>query len=151
MRQITEQEAAGLKTVVGLAVKAVGGGAIFQGATRVLAPELSKYASRADERHMPIDVAIDLDRVSGEPSVTRHMAGLLGYDLKPRERAPGVMPDAQAMASATSECLDVFRVWAEALADDGEISHAERVAIQREIQQAIRALTDISDQIGRAR
>lgn len=150
MRQITEQEAAGLKTVVGLAIKAVGGGAIFSGATRVLAPELSKYASYADERHMPIDVAIDLDRVSGEPSVTRHMAGLLGYDLKPRERAPGVMPDAQAMASATSECLDVFRVWADAMAD-GAITHAERVAIQREIQQALRALTDISDRIGRLR
>tara|TARA_Y100000815_G_scaffold169233_2_gene153585 strand:+ start:5164 stop:5616 length:453 start_codon:yes stop_codon:yes gene_type:complete len=148
MRNITDQELRGLKTTVALALKAVGGGSAFQQATRVLAPELSKYSTHADERHMPIDIAVELDRLSGEPSVIRHAAGLLGFDLKARASAPGEAPTPELMASATKECLDVFQTWALAIAD-GQLDHADRVAIQREIQEAMRALTSLSDRIGR--
>jgi sugar phosphate isomerase/epimerase len=146
MRVSTEQERKALKSAVRLALKLAGGPERFSHVTAVKCPELSKYASASEDRQARIDVALELDREAGAPVVLGEMARLLGYSLGQGERrdtAAATLADASRVAR---ECLDVFNVVIEALAD-GRIDPTEGRACRQQIAEAIRELAQLDARI----
>lgn len=72
----------GLKTGVAVLLKRVGGLEAAASATRVGVSKLSEYQSRRmEDRHMPVDVVLDLEAIAGEPLVTAALARAAGYRL----------------------------------------------------------------------
>lgn len=135
MRPSTEHDRAALKAAVRRAMKRAGGGDSFCHSTRVGAPTLSYYANPGrDDMHIPVDVAIDLDREAGAPVVAAEMARMLGYRLVPLDAVDGG-PDMSDLAAVAGESADVVRKFADALAD-GAIDRLERADLSAEIDEA---------------
>jgi hypothetical protein len=142
VRAFSEKDYRGLKSICSVAYDLVGGSTLFQTMTRVVVSQLSKYASfgKDDEKSfMPIDVAIDLDRMAQSPVITGHMAQLLGYRLEPL-RAALACPDDLSERDAhriLSEAMDVSRELFAAFAD-GKIDALERKRLRLQLRELIR-------------
>jgi len=97
LRPTTAQFRRRLKAVVRRLLEIAGGVSSFEHATRVRAPVLSKYASAADEKHMPLDIAMDLMKDTGSNGILSYMAAELGMKL--------VALDARLRSSHHWRCL----------------------------------------------
>lgn len=129
-----------IKGVVKLAVVEAGGQENCANvSTRIRrAAAFSDYANPAlDDRHIPLDVAIELDAFNGNGRILRAAARCLGFVLV---RLPEVALTGTRLgritAQAMKECSDVFSRLGEAL-DDGEITPIELAQIDREIDEAV--------------
>ncbi|WP_223478723.1 phage regulatory CII family protein [Oricola indica] len=143
MRASSDHDRLALKAAVRLALKRVGGGDCFCHATRVGAPALSNYANaNRDDSHMPLDVALDLDRDAGAPIVVGALARLNGYRLVPLQAA-GSAPDLEDIATIARETGDVVSALATALVDGG-VDSREAADIRREIEEANAALNRLA-------
>lgn len=138
-RPSTDRERLELKGVVRHALDQAGVRA-FALATRVEPGKLSEYADpNRPDRHMPIDVALDLDKDLKAPTVVAMLAELLGYELVQAETLPSRDVDGRDTATIAKETGDVVQKLAAALADFRIDSH-ERREIRGEIAEAMRAL-----------
>lgn len=139
-----------LKGVVKLAVVEAGGQENCANiSSRIRRPAaFSDYANLAvEERHIPLDVAVELDAFNGNGRLIRAAAGLLGFVLvRLPEVARGVTHLGRVTAQAMKECSDVFSRLAEAL-DDGHIDDAEMAGLEREIDEAIEKLVKLKMQV----
>lgn len=131
-RPSTEDMRRHLKLATKAALRAAGGaaGIVASRLTRVGEATLSLYASLGSEnelRSVPLDVALDLDFVAGEPLHAQALAGAQGYRLVPNfeERATGMfsLADVARIAHDYGEvqacCFDAL--------EDGAISEPERI------------------------
>ena len=111
---------------------------------RSTASRLSEAASPYSEsRFAACDQIADLERLSGQPIVTRHLAGLAGYDLVSRETRPATRQTVlEHLSQVIRETADVSATIARGMAD-GSLDAAERREIIREIDEAVRELLDL--------
>jgi hypothetical protein len=54
-------------------------------ATRVDAPQLSRYGNVEEPSFVPVDVAMDVDRLAGKPTILAAYAQVCGFALVPHE------------------------------------------------------------------
>lgn len=143
-RIFTAADYAALKNAVRRACQQAGGGLReLSGMTRLSAAQLSRFGDLASEQSAPLDVALDLDSLAGEPVITRALAQRLGYDLVASSAIVVTDTMAQHMAGLARECGDVMSRLASALAD-GTLT-------PREIQEIERDLADLDAQVQSAR
>ena len=129
-----------VKSAVRALLHAVGGEA-KAAACRVSKSTLSEYGNpRYDERHMPLDVVLALERAAGAMPVTEHLAAehdaLLPH-LAAEESAGGWLDH---LTKIGKEAGDVFHRAGEYLADDGEIDAQEAPVLLKEVDELLAAV-----------
>jgi hypothetical protein len=139
-----------LKGVVKLAVVEAGGQENCANVSgRIHRPAaFSDYANPAiDERHIPLDVAVELDAFNGNGRIIGAAARALGYVLvQLPEIAKAGSRLGRVTAQAMKECADVFAQLGTVLEDD-RITRAEVVTVEREIDEAIVRLVRLKLQV----
>ena len=137
-----------LKEAVVALIAAAGGPKGLHGAathTRVSAQQLFKYGDEGDDNkatHAPADVVLDLERIAGEPVVTRWLAAEQGCALV-RVRFEHTQDALAALvAFAAAQSTEVFESGYRALID-GTISKAEARRIKAEAADAMSAFAKI--------
>ncbi|WP_430436831.1 hypothetical protein [Oceanibaculum nanhaiense] len=130
----------GLKTATRRLVDATGGIDPAAASTRVGRATMAQYYSPADRDEavfVPLDVIADLERVTGEPLVTRQLARLSGFDLVPAEAplpatdtatAGNPVQDSLLLGASLSVRVGEYQQVAIAAAADGKLSDAELAA-----------------------
>lgn len=150
-RASSEHDRLALKAAVARALKLAGGSASFQHSTRLHESNLSRAASpHAEDQHLPLDVALDLDREAQAPVILSELARILGYALKPlKDDAAGslALPEAIEMMSAAHKASATVL----AALEDGNVSTAEAQGAARDIDKAIRSLTHVRGKLSGAK
>ena len=99
--------------------------------TRIDAATISRAGNHNESNYIPIDVAIDMDRMSGDAVILRTMARALGYRLVPVD-APEFSADLRLKAGHVArESGELIAKTLEALSD-GELSPREAMEIDHE-------------------
>ena len=148
LRETTPQERRALSLSVKRAAKLGGGAASVQHMTRVGEADLSRYgAPDQDDRHCPIDVAVELDRMAGGPVIVAAMASMLGYRLVAEARGAGADLCLREVGRITSESAEVVSAILDAMSD-GRLCEADRRRINMEIEEACRVLRTVQARMG---
>lgn len=128
-----------LKTAVRALLHACGGEARAAERCRVSKSTLSEYGNPGHaERHMPVDVALDLERACGAMPVTEHMARAHGAVLLKLEAGEGEVSWLTHLTKIGKEASDVFNRASEFLADS-EIDEEEAPHLLRELDELLAA------------
>lgn len=134
-------------------VRAAGGVDAASLSTRVGMQRLSSYQRAHEPDFMPVDVAVDLSAESGDVSLLRALARMVGCELV---RLPDVADDTAApwhrsLADVATHSSDVIRRLSDALADDGIVDADEipRGHIRDEIAEAINVLMSLDGRLAR--
>ena len=120
---------------------AVGGEAKAAELCRVSKSTLSEYGNpRYADRHIPLDVALDLEKASTKTPVTEHMAAEHNAILLriPTEEVTE-MAWLDHLTSIGKEAGEVFHRTGEFLADDGMIDDREAQVLLRELDELLAA------------
>lgn len=88
MRKCTPEIQNALKTAVKQTVADLGGLDAAASCTRVGRSQLFDYGNIGTDKHIPVDVALDLEMISGNPRISRAMASAQGFELQPMEGRP---------------------------------------------------------------
>ncbi len=146
---LSDLERKALKNIVGHAVKLAGGQENAVNVTSRIsrAAAFSDYANLAlDDRHCPIDVAVELDQFNPEPLILRTMARLAGQALIPLPRiSTSDSPLGRVTGEAMKEVADVFATLGRAL-DDGTFTQKEEQRLEGEIDEAVEKLLTLKIQ-----
>lgn len=152
MRSATPDELKALKAASRQAVRAAGGGASFQHATRIREARISTCCSSADDLmddFLPLDVALEADREAGKPIILELMARLQGFSLVPlsaaevREGVPDA-GDLLQVAVVFGHFLDEFaRAGADRIYTEGE----KRI-IHRWMEKTVNVIRDTAARAG---
>lgn len=141
MRISNEHERNTLKSAARRALALIGPAKQLAAVSRVSEGYLSKCLNRDLPDFLPLDVALEADRLAGAPVITSAMADMLGFRLVP-------VAGAEAQTFGAAEAFDlVSRAVAltESVRDadaDGHRDMAERRTIANQIQAQIKALQD---------
>jgi hypothetical protein len=127
-----------LKTLARTLIERAGGIDAVAAATRVGRSQLSNYQSLQHEQHVPADVVARLEELAGEPLITAEFARRGGYVLVPSRPVSDAELDV-LLARFGAETGPMFAAYAEAR-QDGVITRPELQKLQREVQDALRAL-----------
>lgn len=138
----------GLKAVVRRTIELAGGVSSFEHVTRVKAPVLSKYGSPTDEKHIPVDVLMDLLLDTRNHAVLSYMAAELGLKLVPLELEPkgADLPGMDEVAGIfrnSSELVDAIV----AAVSDGKISAAENRDINKKLDRLVQFVRALQRQV----
>jgi hypothetical protein len=136
IRATSETERNGLKTAVKRLIVMLGGLDAAATSTRVQRSNLSEYgAVQLADRHMPIDVVLDLERLAGEPLITEALARAQGFALMPLSVGEGDIADALARVS-----VDAGKTLADAMQAirDG-MPESERLQLVTDLTELTRA------------
>src|SRR5689334_18590531 len=113
-----------LKSATRAAIRAAGPLTVVSRETRLDGGTLSRAGNIEQTNFIPIDDALRLDAMTGDATITRTMAALLGFRLvpvEPKDEGPSLIHDAATMARESgelvSETLDV--------SSDGQITPTE--------------------------
>lgn len=141
----------GLKAVVRRTIELAGGVSSFEHVTRVKAPVLSKYGSPTDEKHIPVDVLMDLLLDTRNHAVLSYMAAELGLKLVPLETEPhGAdlpgMDEVAGIFRKSSELVDSII----AAVSDGKISPAENRDINKKLDRLVQFARALQRQVNNA-
>lgn len=130
-----------LKAAVRALLHAAGGEARAAELCRVSKSTLSEYGNpRYADRHVPVDVALDLEQATGEALITGHMAAehnAILLKIPPEEAADEAWID--LLTRIGKEAGDVFHRTGEYLADDGQIDAREAQVLLRELDELLAA------------
>jgi hypothetical protein len=130
-----------IKTAVRALLHAVGGEAKAAEACRVSKSTLSEYANpRHGDRHMPLDVVLELEKAARRTPVTEHLAAEHNSILLrlPEAESEGEWLD--YLAAIGKEASDVFHRTGEYLANDGDIDATEAQTLLREVDELLAAV-----------
>lgn len=132
-----------LKIAVGEAVALAGGARRAADETRADAPRLSRYASPHEPLHAPLDVALDLDTLSGEFPILHALADLCGFDLMKRG-TEAVPADRYThhLGAVAHDSGDLIAAVADA-ATDGRVTPAEAARIDQEAAEVERSVRNL--------
>lgn len=150
MREISEDELRKLKSATHYGLKLAGGPDSVENVTRVRQGQLSKYASNGPEHvesFMPIDIAVECDRLAGQPIIIGRAAALLGYRLvrDAGEAASGGLTDRDVNA-LSAELGDFMRAYHTA-SEDNHLDSSERRQLRLELGELIRKATEINEKL----
>lgn len=145
---LTDIERRGLKAVVTLAVKEAGGQENCAGLGRIKRPAaFSDYGNRAvEDRHIPLDVAVEIDRFNSNGRLIRAAARLLGFLLIPMPRRDDRLTVVQAAVEVAKEGSEAIAAVAPYLSPDSRLpapSASMRAHSLRQIDEAIEAMLNI--------
>lgn len=139
-----------LKGVVKLAVVEAGGQENCANVSSRIkrAAAFSDYANPAhDDRHIPLDVALELDAFNGNGRILKAAVAMLGFVMV---RLPDVMLSGSKLgrvtAQAMKECSDVFSDMGEML-EDGKVTPRELAVFERDADEAIAMLARLKLQV----
>ncbi len=137
---------AGLKSAARRLLRAFGNQDAAAMETRVRQQELSIYCNPSAEfaeRHMPIDVVIDLEAAIGLPLVTQELCRLNNGLFVPLPHAIGDAELSAATGATAKEAGDVLVGLGAAMAD-GHLDNGEISSVQKDISEAHVALAQLS-------
>lgn len=152
LRSISAEEVRSLKKATEAAYALGGGVSVITMRSRASIPQLSKYASINEENGetlAPADVALEIDRTAGSPVITATLARLQGFRL-----VPDAAYDAGRRSLTESDALDFMSEAmdvVEAIRAMKRKEHpdcADKKAIAKEVNEAIRELKDILLSLG---
>jgi hypothetical protein len=110
--------------------------------TRVESSDLTKYGDDNEpKRYMPVDVLVDVTRITGNPALLRKLNELCGYEIVPKyddDAPPGTASDA-TMLHVTAEFGDLVREYMTGK-QDGHLDLLDKQRIRREGHQAVAAI-----------
>lgn len=136
-RLATDAERRHLKAITQQALHSIGGGDAFEASTRVKQGALSKYGSNSFPDHfIPVDVALELDRLAGAPNVIGAAARMLGYRLVPVDAAADNTFDLVDAQSVAKETGDVVNLLLALLSSGKNPDAADRKAVIKEVMEA---------------
>lgn len=144
-RPSSDVEHRALKSAVRRALRLAGNAVSFAECTRVSKSAIGRYGSTgADdaEFHMPIDVALDLDREAGLPVVTGALAQSLGFRLVVDHIEPGGRVSPNDTVTVMSSACEFGSALSRAL-EDGRIDESE----VREVNQTIERLRGVLNSV----
>lgn len=131
-----------IKTATKLVLKDLGGADAAETCTRVGRSQLFDYGNIGMDKFIPVDVALDLERVGGSPHITAALARMQGYMLVqievPRER--GTL--AVLIAEIGRDVGELFATAAGALTHD-KLTEAERQDLLRELDNLHRVTGEV--------
>lgn len=138
-RQIPQRDVLALKQASHDLVEAAGGVAKAAAATQATVSRLSEACSPwHDNRFLTLIQIADLECVTGQPIVSRVLAGLSGQGLTPLE-APRPKSMAEHFAAVVIEFADVQRALAQGL-QDGALDATERHNLDHECNQLMEVI-----------
>ena len=130
-----------VKSAVRALLHAVGGEAKAAEACRVSKSTLSEYGNpRYQDRHMPVDVVLALERAAGVMPVTEHLAAEHGALLLHLPAGDAVGGWLDHLTTIGKEAGDVFHRAGEYLADDGDIDAHEAPGLLKEVDELLAAV-----------
>lgn len=133
----------GLKAATRRACEAAGPLAAISAQTRVDPALLSRYGNPDNDVFVPIDVAVDLDKLGDGDLILQAWADLRGYDLVPRDCRAEAEPSAIArhLAPVAKELSDVIG----AIANTSAETPAAAARIEKEVAEASDVLRELAD------
>jgi hypothetical protein len=148
-RPFTRADYLALKAATRRACETAGPLASIAGHTRADATLLSRYGNPELDVFVPIDVALDIDALSGQDNLLRAWAELRGYDLITRDAPTLDQPDAMArhLAPVAKELSDVIGELATAKVE----TPAAAARVEKEVAEAADALRDLAADCRRVR
>jgi hypothetical protein len=131
--KLADDKVAALKTATHALLGRLGGLAAAATVCRVSVPVLSEYQSlNHRERIMPLDVALQLETVAGEPIVSGAVARMQGWTLVRPEA--GVVPEiGRSVAALSRHAGETGARFLEANAD-GVLDAGETAELRRQIE-----------------
>jgi hypothetical protein len=148
-RLISDEELRRLKTITAQALKAVGGGDAFEASTRVKQAALSNYGNNAvPDKFIPLDVAVELDRLAGAPLLLGAAARMLGFKLEPIASTENAGISVADVRSVAKESGDVVNKLLELLATGKPLALADRQMLLKEITEAFGPLYQLATKLG---
>lgn len=152
IRSISEEEARTAKKATEAAYALAGGVSVVTLRSRASISQLSKYASTNAENAetlIPIDVAVEVDRLAGSPVIAAALARMQGFRLVPDENAPAdrrKITEGDAL-DFMSEAMDVVEA-IRAMRQKDRADCADKRAVAKEVHEAIRELKEILVNLG---
>ena len=135
-RQIPKRDADELKRASTQLVERAGGVSEAARLTQATPSRVSEAISQFhDARWLSLIQVADLECATGEPVITRALAGMAGFELVARERAPQIDMH-RHLTHIITECGDVERQLSTAL-QDGHIDAGERRALREQVRLAL--------------
>lgn len=130
MRPFTRADYNAIKTATQFAIDDVGTLAQVAEHTRVGVTRLSEYANRDHPFFIPLDVAMDLDTLSGGARILKAYAAALGYDLVLNEKGVRVECTLRHIGEVGKASGNLHAAMCDA-ASDGKITPTEAERIER--------------------
>ena len=136
-----------LKETFGTLLDKCGGATKVSDYTRVGQSALYQMASGNENKHFPpVDVVASLERISGQPIVTKVLAELSGYALMPIKPMAVKGSFSGILAKLGKEVSDVFSDSAKALEDD-DLTPIEAKGLIQDVDEAIAVLQELKSRL----
>lgn len=103
--------------------------------TRLDAGTISRAGNMAESNYLPLDVAVDLDKLAGDDVILRAMARLRGYELVPIKKAHEAIDLVRDAGAAAKETGEMVKAIADA-ARDGRYTPREAREIDNDAAEA---------------
>lgn len=150
MRISTDHERNALKTACRAAVHVCGPAKQIAAMSRISEGRISICINRETEDFLPLDVALEIDRLAGAPLIVEAMARMLGYRLVADEtEAPKAGFTHKDLLALQARVSDLVRKGDGAL-DDGRIDQLEERELHQEIAKTRAILAEFEGKIGGA-
>lgn len=138
MRKCSSEIQNALKTAVKQTVADLGGLDAAASCTRVGRSQIFDYGSIGTDKFIPIDVALDLELISGNPRITRALAEAQGYELQPIEGSP-THQLIDCLSRISEENGRLFRDVTLHLKGDGHLARSKVAEVMRDMSELIQA------------
>lgn len=129
LRPTNDIERSALKTVFRMLLKLAGGQEAAENFTRGKHQTLNRYGNASEDNrdcHAPIDVIADLERVVGEPIVTKQLADMSGYLLVKKMENVGSSDMLAHLVNVGKETGDVMTVLSDVASGGADSEEALR-------------------------
>jgi hypothetical protein len=127
LRPTNDQERFSLKVAFRMLLKLAGGQEAAENFTRGKHQTLNRYGNQNEpDCHAPIDVIVDLERVVGEPIVTKQLADMAGYLLVKKVEAASASDMLSHLVAVGKETGDVMTVLSDVASGGADCEEALR-------------------------
>jgi hypothetical protein len=141
MRISSDHERNALKSAARGALSLIGPAKQLCAVSRISESYLSKCINRDCPDFLPLDVALEADRLAGSPVIVQAMADLLGFRLVPTEGERASEFNVEHAFNLVADAVAMAQTIREADAD-GRRDEREKRAITDQINGQIKALQD---------
>jgi hypothetical protein len=145
LRPTNDIERSALKTTFRMLLKLVGGQEAAENFTRGRHQTLNRYGNEKEpDCHAPIDVILDLERVHGQPLVTKLLADMAGYLLVKKVEQAGTSDMLAHLSAVAKESGDVLTVLSGVVSGEADSEESLRKLVKeaREGREAYAAVEE---------
>lgn len=147
---LTDLDRNGIKAKVGLAVKLAGGQENAANVTTRIARHatFSEYGNaRLVDRHVPIDVAIEIDQFNGRPMIIAHAAALLGFKLVSLPSARIAGSEMGALVRLIKEAGEALTAISDRMSVGAQAHTVTDQAVLKELDEMIEAALEVRERL----